>query len=229
MFFDEEAIVLRLFVRFGFVIGLLTLIGCSSAPAAVPTLAPTPLSTPLPTENPTGAPTAASTSAPTRMATITATLVLSPVPTVKTTPTRTATVAAGMMRVKLYFVAVNDNGATGKKIGCSDSLVAVDREIPATNAPLTAALNTLFSLTDKDYGQSGLYNALYQSKLKIDSAAVVSAKATINLSGSLVQGGVCDSPRIQAQIEQVALQFSTVKSVAIFLNGKSLQQALSEK
>ena len=221
--------VAALLVRFGCVLALLALIGCSSAPAAVPTPAPTSVSAPLPTANATAAATAVSTAEPTRMATVSATPVLSPVPTIKTTPTRTSTITAGMMRVKLYFVAVNDNGAAGKKIGCNDSLVAVDREIPATNAPLTAALNALFSLTDKDYGQSGLYNALYQSKLKLDSAAVVNAKATINLSGSLTQGGVCDSPRIQAQIEQVALQFSTVKSVAVFLNGKSLEQALSEK
>jgi hypothetical protein len=219
----------HLLVRVGCVFALLALIGCSSAPAVAPTPAPTPANTALPTANPTAASTAAPTAPPTRMATVTATIVLSPVPTVRTTPTRTSTVAAGMTRVKLYFVALNDNGATGKKIGCNDSLVAVDREIPATNAPLTAVLNVLFSLTDKDYGQSGLYNALYQSKLKIDSAAIVSAKATINLSGSLVQGGVCDSPRIQAQIEQVALEFSTVKTVAVFLNGKSLQQVLSEK
>jgi hypothetical protein len=139
------------------------------------------------------------------------------------------TVAAGMMRVKLYMVAVNDNGIAGKKIGCGDSLVAVDREIPATNAPLSAALNVLFSLTDREYGQSGLINVLYQSKLKLASAAIVNAKATINLSGSLVLSGVCDNPRAQAEIEQVALQFSTVKSVAVFLNGKSLQEVLSEK
>ena len=133
------------------------------------------------------------------------------------------------MRVKLFFVAVNDNGVAGKKIGCNDSLVAVDRAIPTTNAPLTASLKELFSLTDQNYGQSGLYNALYQSKLKIESISIVSGKATINLTGSLVLGGECDNPRIQAQIEQVALQFSTVKTVAVFLNSKTLQQALSEK
>jgi hypothetical protein len=210
-------------------LALLELIGCSAA--STPTPAPASASTPAPlsTAAATAAPTSASTALPTMMSTVTPTPVSSPVPTIKTTPTRTPTIAAGAERVKLYFIAVNDNGVAGKKIGCNDSLVAVDRAIPATNAPHTAALNVLFSLTDKDYGQSGLYNALYQSKLKLDSAAIVSAKATINLSGSLIQGGVCDSPRIQAQIEQVALQFSTVKSVAVFLNGKSLQQALSEK
>ncbi len=213
----------RLFVWFAFVIASIALMGCTTA--ATPTPAPSLTRAAVPTAVATAAPTAV----PTRMPTVTATLVLSPMPTIHITPTRTPTNAAGTMRVKLYFVAMNDNGVAGKKIGCNDSLVAVDRAIPSTNAPLTASLKELFSLTDQTYGQSGLYNSLYQSKLKIDSIAIVNAKATINLSGSLVLGGVCDNPRVEAQIEQVALQFSTVKTVAVFLNGKTLQQALSEK
>jgi hypothetical protein len=217
----------RLFARFTFVIASITLMGCATA--ATPTRLPVPTSVVQSTTIPTAVPTAAPTAAPTRMPTVTVTSVLSPVPAVKTTPTRTPTLGAGTMRVKLYFVALNDNGVAGKKFGCNDSLVAVDRAIPTTNAPLTAALKELLSLTDQNYGQSGLYNSLYQSKLRIDSIAIVNAKATINLSGSLVLGGVCDNPRVEAQIEQVALQFSTVKTVAVFLNGKTLQQALSEK
>ena len=58
---------------------------------------------------------------------------------------------------------------------------------------------------------------------------IAGGKATINLSGSLVLNGVCDDPRVEAQIEQIALQFSTVKTVAVFLNNIPLQQALSEK
>jgi hypothetical protein len=57
----------------------------------------------------------------------------------------------------------------------------------------------------------------------------VDGKATIKLSGSLVLNGICDNPRVEAQIEQVALQFSTVKSVQVYLNNIPLQQALSEK
>ncbi len=213
----------RLLFRFVFVSVSILLIGCS--PAATPT------SVPLPTLFPVTlfAPTAVPTNTPLPVPTSTPTLVLSPVPTLKATPTRTPTIPAGTMRVKLFFVALNDNGIAGKKIGCNDSIVAVDRAIPATNAPLTASFKELFSQTTKNYGQSGLYNALYQSKLKIDSAAIVNGKATIHLSGSLVLNGVCDNPRVQAEIEEIALQFSTVKSVAVFLNGIPLQQALSEK
>ncbi len=203
------------------VLSIVFVTGCSLVAS------PTPVPSPVPHITLPPAPTMQATDTP--PPTATATLVLSPVPTVKAVPSRTPTLAPGTMRVKLFFVALNDNGASGKKIGCNDSLVAVDRAIPATNAPLTAALRVLFSLTDKTYGQSGLYNALYQSKLKIDSISIVNGKATIALSGSLVLNGICDNPRVQAQLEQIALQFSTVRTVAVSLNGIPLNQALSEK
>ena len=211
----------RLLFRFAFLLALVALIGCSAA--ATPTPAPTRPIVPLVTAAPTVA--ATDTPAPTS----TPTLVFSPVPTIKVTPTRTPTIPAETIRIRLFFVAINDNGVAGKKIGCNDSIVAVDRAIPATNAVLTASLKELFSLTDKNYGQSGLYNALYQSKLKIDSISILNRKATIRLTGTLMLNGVCDNPRVQAQIEEVALQFSTVSSVAVYLNGVPLQQALSEK
>jgi len=226
----------RLLFRLGFVIAHFALIGCSSP--ATPTLAPTrpsvlqataePTVVPAGALTPSGPPTFVPTGALTPIPTVVPTLP-SPTPTLKTTPTRTPTIPAGTMRVKLFFVALNDGGNAGKKIGCNDSIVGVDRAIPTTNAPLTAALRELFSLTDKDYGQSGLYNALYQSKLRIESISIVAGKATINLSGSLLLNGACDNPRVQAQIEQVALQFSTVKTVAVFLNNVSLDKVLSEK
>jgi len=39
-------------------------------------------------------------------------------------------------------------------------------------------------------------------------------------------GGVCDEPRVQAQLRETALQFSTVDSVSIFINGIQLEDAL---
>jgi spore germination protein GerM len=42
-------------------------------------------------------------------------------------------------------------------------------------------------------------------------------------------GGECDTPRVQAQIEQTILQFPTVKEVVIFINGKHLSDVLSLK
>jgi Sporulation and spore germination len=217
----EEDAMSRLFLFFSFAATVVALLGCNS------TAIPTPMATRVvsPTAIPTSVPT--ETSAPT--STATSTRAPSPTPTVAAIPTRTPTIPAKTTRVKLYFVAIDDNGKSGKKIGCNDSLVAVDREISATSAPLTVALNELFSLKGQFYGQSGLYNALYQSKIKVASVTIVDGKATINLSGSLVLNGICDNPRVEAQVEQVALQFSTVSSVVVYLNGIPLQQALSEK
>ncbi len=205
----------------------LALFGCSSEPSSLlvstPTrvFIPTIQASPTSVNMPTNVATATRTNTPGATATAT--------PTVKILPTATPVLAAGKMTVKLVFVALEDNGKSGKKIGCNDSIVAVDRAIPETQAPLTASLNELFSIHTETYGESGLYNALANANLKIDSAAVINGKATINLSGTLGLGGECDDPRVQAQIEQVALQFSTVKQVSVFLNGIPLEKALSGK
>lgn len=133
------------------------------------------------------------------------------------------------MQVNLYFAAINDNGKAGKRIGCDDSIVAVSRPIAETSAPLTAALKELLAIRDQYYGQSGLYNALYQSNLKVAGISITNGRATINLTGTLTVGGVCDSPRVVSQIQETALQFLTVRQVAININGIPIEQLLSGK
>lgn len=169
-------------------------------PTELPTLRPPP----PPTAAPTRVPTRAPTSAPTRA-------------------------SSGITRVKIFLIAIGDNGQSGPVVGCGDSAVGVVREIAPTVAPLTAALRELFTLHDRDYGQSGFYNALYQSNLRLEGATIVNSVATIRITGNLTLGGVCDNPRVAAQITQTALQFATVKSVQVFLNNVPLDQVLSEK
>ncbi|MBI5032012.1 MAG: GerMN domain-containing protein [Chloroflexi bacterium] len=211
-----------------------TLIGCSSEPTSLLVSTPTrvfiptsPPPSPIPNVAPTNLPVSSPSATATRV--IVPAVTATTAPTVKVVPTATSPSAAGKMTIKLFFVALEDNGKSGIKIGCNDSIVAVDRQIPATQAPLTASLNELFSIHDKNYGQSGLYNALANANLKVDGAAVINGKATIYISGTLNLSGVCDDPRVQAQIEQVALQFSTVKQVSVFLNGIPIEKALSQK
>lgn len=93
---------------------------------------------------------------------------------------------------------------------------------------LREALNQLLGLKDQYYGQSGLYNALYQSTLSVEDVRIENVQAIIQLSGQLVLGGVCDNPRVEAQLVETALQFATVKSVTIFIHGKALKEVLSE-
>ena len=131
--------------------------------------------------------------------------------------------------LKIYLVAIDDNGASGPLIGCGDSLVAVDVQVPQTVAVLRAALNALLAIKSSMYGQSGLYSALYQSDLEIENLYIQNGVAFIYLKGELLQGGTCDSPRIDEQLKATALQFSTVQDVKIFINDKPLEEVLSLK
>lgn len=130
-------------------------------------------------------------------------------------------------RTNIHLIALGDNGQSGPLIGCQDSAVPVVVEIEPTVAPMTAAIRLLLAEKDQFYGQSGLYNVFYQSDLRLDGINLVDGQATIALSGSLTLSGVCDNPRVLAQLEQTALQYSTVDSVDITLNGRPLETVLS--
>ncbi|MCC6167959.1 MAG: LysM peptidoglycan-binding domain-containing protein [Caldilineaceae bacterium] len=126
---------------------------------------------------------------------------------------------ADFTRSKIFLIALEGGSAPGKPIGCGDSVAPVTVEIAPTRAILRGSLEKLLGLHDAYYGESGLYNALYQSQLSIADVRIENRVAIISLTGQLVQGGVCDTPRIQAQLEQTALQFSTVDRAVIYING----------
>lgn len=156
---------------------------------------------------------------------------LAPLPTFTPIPHATSKpTQAGAKEVIIHLIAIGDNGASGRKIGCGDSLIAIKVQIQPTLEVLRAALNELLALRgQKDYAGSGLYNALYQSNLSIESLNIVNREAIIRLKGSLVLGGVCDNPRVKAQLEESALQFSTVDKASVFINGVPLDKLLSSQ
>ncbi|MEJ2709110.1 MAG: LysM peptidoglycan-binding domain-containing protein [Anaerolineales bacterium] len=121
--------------------------------------------------------------------------------------------------VQVYLIALG-NGT----IGCGDGVVPVQRKIEATRAPLTVAIQELLSIKQRMYGQSGLYDALYQSNLQIDSIDLNQGTVTIRLRGELRLNGDCDQARVKAQIEQTALQFASVNKVEIFINGAPIDR-----
>jgi hypothetical protein len=131
--------------------------------------------------------------------------------------------------IQIYLIAIADNGISGKKIGCDDSVVPVIVEIPQTKAVLQTAMDQLLQLKSIYYGESGLYNALYQSDLQVEKITLKNGNAEIYLTGSMMIGGECDNPRVEAQLNETALQFSTVKTVTIYINGILLKDALSLK
>jgi hypothetical protein len=140
----------------------------------------------------------------------------------------TSTTAAEQT-VKIVLIALEDNGQSGTLVGCGDSAIPITVTIPPTQGVLRAALEKLLSAKQQFYGESGYYNALYQSDLQLESVTIEQGKAIIHLTGTVMLGGVCDAPRLEAQIEQTALQFSTVRDVAVFVNDIPLEEVLSSK
>ena len=143
-------------------------------------------------------------------------------------PTPTAEGDNLSTRASIYLVAVGDEGQSGKEIGCGDSVVPVEVAIEPTIAPLSAALEELLA-AGREYGESGLYNALYRSDLELEGVDLEDGEATIRLSGTLRLGGVCDGPRVQAQLRETALQYYTVDEVSIFVEGVPLDELLTER
>ena len=131
--------------------------------------------------------------------------------------------------VKLYMFAPegSEDQWTGETVGCGSKLVSVDYKLTGPDE-LADTYLYLLSQHNQTYGQSGLRNALWQSSLSLRSAKVdEQGVAHIGLSGSVVPAGVCDNPRIEAQLERPALQFKGVKSVQVTVNGQTLESVLS--
>jgi hypothetical protein len=176
-------------------------VGLEHSPTApVPTVAPVPTASPSPQPSPT-----------------------LQIPTAAPGPTDPPAATT----IQIFLIAVNDNGQGGKPVGCGDSVIPVQVDVPATQGVLKAALETMLSVKAQYYGESGLYNALYQSNLQVDSISIAAGKASVYLTGTLTMGGECDGPRVQAQLEGTVLQFPTVTEADIFINGKPLKDVLS--
>jgi hypothetical protein len=127
--------------------------------------------------------------------------------------------------IKIYLVAVADDGKSGRKIGCGDSLVAITRSVKKTVAPLIAAIRELLITPEQTEGARRLENFWKGRNLRVQSISVRNKTATIQLSGELFVAGVCDAPRIQGQIEETARQFPSVKKVKVFIGKRTLADA----
>ena len=140
-------------------------------------------------------------------------------------PSPTAVQSGGgtVSRVQIYMIALEDDGKSGEPIGCGDTVVPVEIEIAPTQAPLRAAFDALLSQHDQFYGQSGLYNSLYNSSLQVETVSIdASGTAHIGLTGAFSLAGECDDPRFEAQLVHTAKQFSTVQNVDITINDTPL-------
>jgi len=188
---------------------------------------PAPLIATITAQNPTHT----VTTLPTQQINPTATLTIPSstplLPTATQAPLILPTSTSGEQLVKIVLIALEDNGQAGTLVGCGDSAIPITVAIPPTQGVLRAALEKLFSAKNQFYGEAGYYNALYQSDLEVTGVTIEQGKAMIHLTGSVTLGGVCDAPRVEAQIEQTALQFSTVNEVNVFINDVPLEDVLS--
>ncbi len=148
----------------------------------------------------------------------------SPAPLPTAAPPSSATAAR---TVTVYYVVLDDGGSSGVRFGCNDSLVGLRR--PATSAvePLPAAMGAL--LDGAEAPAAGVYNSLSASTLKFLSGTFDGTTVTAYLSGSLRPGGVCDIPRVEAQLTQTAVSSVGAIRAEIYVNGVGLAEALSLK
>ena len=137
-------------------LALLVAVGCTAGPGAVETPA---ADTPVVTVEPQEA--ATDTSAP---------AVTEEQATVTTEPTAepeaTDAPADEGDTARLYLIALEAGGEKGESIGCGMPRARRGRTGPSL-PPLEAALSALLAIDEEFYGQSGLYNALYQSDLTV--------------------------------------------------------------
>lgn len=131
--------------------------------------------------------------------------------------------------VRIYLVKLEDNGAVGEKIGCGDSIIPVSEEIVVSGDPIQESIEKLLSIKNSDIQDQGLYTAFSNSKLSVEKVEIDGTVAKIYLTGNLSLGGVCDSPRVQNQLEKTALQIPEVQTVEIYINNIPLAEILSEK
>ena len=139
--------------------------------------------------------------------------------------------AAALQTVTAYYVLVDDGGSNGVRFGCNDSLVGVAHTSSAGEDPLHAAVRALLD-APADQAPSrpspDVYNALRGSDLKFLSGSFDGTTVTVYLAGTLSMGGVCDLPRVEAQLTQTAVSAVGAIRAEIHINGRSLAEALRQ-
>jgi hypothetical protein len=126
--------------------------------------------------------------------------------------------ATSAMPIMIALIDTTNAYPAMKKIGC-DNVVLVERATPKGPQVLRGAIT---SLLEEPKGElNDLYNYIATGDLAIETISVENGNASISFRGTLPPlQGVCDAVRFQAQVEETALQFDSIKSVKIFINGK---------
>ena len=113
--------------------------------------------------------------------------------------------------------------STGATRGC-DRLVFIEETVPATTTPLNASMRVLFDYNETEVEGWQNFIAETNDTLHFERATIENGVASVYLTGELSGlSGVCDNPRARIQIEETALQFSTIDNVVLYLNGEETE------
>lgn len=121
--------------------------------------------------------------------------------------------------VRLYYYdARKDTDETGNVLCSAQGLTAVERFVPATDAPLADTIKLLLrgEISDEERAR-GITSELPLLDFRFESATVNDGVATITFSDpqNKTSGGSCRVSVLRAQIEATAKQFPEVKEVRI--------------
>lgn len=120
------------------------------------------------------------------------------------------------------FFSMDDFGASNE----CNAVVAVERQIPATQAVARAAINELLDGPTSSEQDAGYVTSI-PSGVELNSIRVENGTAFADFSEELNNvGGSCLVTAIRAQIEETLMQFSTVNDVIISVEGGDPDEAL---
>ncbi len=140
-------------------------------------------------------------------------------------------------KMQIFMIKLEDAGKNGIEIGCSDSVVPVELYMDAKLAgdyidDIEVALNYLLNIKESTYtspSNEELYNSLHNSNLIVTQVLYddFNNAIEVNLSGDLNMGGVCDHPRIEAQLKQTIANFGDFDDITITIDYEGLDELLS--
>lgn len=112
--------------------------------------------------------------------------------------------------------------ATGTTIplGCNDLLVTMPVDVNMTE--VNKHTETWDAIVDYDFENLGLVNPWKtQDEVEFDSYEIVGNTLTVNLSGSIKIGGVCDVPRLNETVKATYKNFG-YDDVIVLVNGQTI-------
>lgn len=135
-------------------------------------------------------------------------------------------------KTTVYMVKMEDDGKTAGsiKVGCGDSAVPVTTTVgyqydkTDAVASINAAIMTLISTTTDQFKSQNLENTLASTNSaltiqSVDKPITKNAPYIVHLNGKFSFGGVCDTPRVKAQVEETIKKAALGNATAIDFNG----------